>query len=482
MGPVEREVRVTVRGGSSNERPYIFLSYAHAHDPLPVPMGGDGSRPRPHPDHLVHKFFADLCALITELNDIAVAVPSGVGFMDRHLRPGVQWTAELSQALAYCRVFVPLYSPRYFRSVNCGQEWQAFSRRQVFSSRPDGRRTSAVVPVLWVPQDSGSLPKCATGLQYKHVEFGPAYAQEGMYSLARFGYLQDAYDYALNRIAREIVAVAAETKVVVDHHHGAYSALPSAFETTDASPRLRISVLAGDRRSAPPERSSSCYGETPSEWQPYDPGPDDGLSLAEHAARIAGELDFQASIHVFDDEADTVLSGSGPVAPELMLFDRWSLLNPIKRDLARKFDRVNPGWVSMLRPWCRNDPQREQGEQLLRDLEAETFASRRRGASKPSFDDVQLQLPTIETFSEMVPRAAIRAWHAYQSQRRPTSPTVPLGVLAQDRAASSKPNLSAVRSKQWAAPAPSVAVPVPPIPDPSHAGSPPADSRVEGTT
>ena len=480
---------MTDHGGSARERPYIFLSYAHAHDPLPEPMGGDDSRPKLHPDHLVHRFFSDLCSLITELNDTSVNVPPGVGFMDRHLRPGVRWTDELSEALAYCRVFVPLYSPRYFRSVNCGQEWQAFSRRQVFSSRPDGKRTSAVVPVLWVPQDAGSLPKCATRLQYKHVEFGPAYAQEGMFSLARFGYLRDAYDYALNRIAREIVAAAAETRVAVDRHHAVYSSLPSAFETADTGPRLRISVLAGDRRSAPPGRSDTCYGETPPEWQPYDPGPEDGLSLAEHAARIAADLDFQPSIHVFDEEADTVLNGSVPEAPELLLFDRWSLLNPVKRDLARKFDRVNPGWVSMLRPWCRNDPQRDQGEQLLRELEAETFASRRRGVSKPSFDDIHLHLPTIDTFSEVVPRAAIRAWYAYQSHGRTAVPEVSSGATAvdpsaaatRDRSVSSKPNLSAARSRPRTGSPGLPPMPVPPAPGAPASEIPTSGPLMEGT-
>jgi FxsC-like protein len=465
---------VADHGGIASERPYIFLSYAHAHAPLPRPLGGDGGMPKPHPDHLVHRFFDDLCTLIAELNHVKVNIPPSVGFMDKDLRPGAHWSDELSEALAYCRVFVPLYAPRYFRSVNCGQEWQAFSRRTVFPTRPEGKRTSAVVPVLWVPQDAGTLPKCATRLQYKHVEFGPAYEQEGMYSLARFGYLHDAYDYALRTLAKEIIAVAAETRVAIDHSHGAYSSLASAFETADTGPRLRISVLTGDRRNVLPGRSgSSCYGETPHEWQPYDPGPAGGLTLAEHAARMAAELDFEPSIHVFDEEADTVLNGSAPIAPELLLFDRWTLLDPEKRDLARKFDRANPGWVSMLRPWCRNDPQRDEGEALLRDLETQTFASLRRGASKPSFDDIHVYLPTVAEFSEVLPKAAMRAWYGYQTRGRAVpvglpgpGPGDPHAVPASNRSSSAKPDLSAARS-------PTTTAGPPPLPSPPGAPGPP---------
>jgi FxsC-like protein len=194
-------------------------------------------------------------------------------------------------------------------------------------------------------------------------------------------------------------------------------------------------------------------------------------------------MDFQPSIHVFDEEVDTALNASSPAAPELLLFDRWSLLNPHKRDLARKFDQVNPGWVTMLRPWCRNDPQQEQGERLLRDLEAETFVSRRRGVSKPSFDDIHLHLPTIDTFSEVVPKAAVRAWHAYQSHGRTVVPVVPAGAGAagptvtagRDRSAPAKPDLSAARSRSWTGSAGHPPVPTPPTPAIPTSG-PPAEA------
>src|SRR5215831_11319808 len=83
--------------------PYFFLSYART-------PRQDPSDPS-DPDRWVHKLYRDLCEHILNLTN---AQPGSAGFMDRETRPGDEWPRELAQALATCRVFVPLYSPRYF--------------------------------------------------------------------------------------------------------------------------------------------------------------------------------------------------------------------------------------------------------------------------------------------------------------------------------------------------------------------------------
>ncbi|MBC3842855.1 hypothetical protein GXW82_29795 [Streptacidiphilus sp. 4-A2] len=69
--------------------------------------------------------------------------------MDRGMHLGEGWVGRLSDALASCRVFVPLYSPRYFRSEPCGQEWRGFASRQgaLLAARrgPPDRHRSGVV-------------------------------------------------------------------------------------------------------------------------------------------------------------------------------------------------------------------------------------------------------------------------------------------------------------------------------------------------
>ena len=111
-----------------DDRPYFFLSYART--PKRDPSDRDD------PDRWVYKLYKDLCAEILQMTD---ARPEEAGFMDRENRIGAQWSPELTSALARCRVFVPLYSRRYFESDNCGREWFAFARREI-THRARGRQ------------------------------------------------------------------------------------------------------------------------------------------------------------------------------------------------------------------------------------------------------------------------------------------------------------------------------------------------------
>ena len=97
--------------GKDAARPYFFLSYAHT--PRATGKAGD-------PNHWVARLYDDLCEAITELTDVPEGVP--VGFMDQSMHQGQFWAERLARELASCRVFVPLYSPRYFKSHACGQQ------------------------------------------------------------------------------------------------------------------------------------------------------------------------------------------------------------------------------------------------------------------------------------------------------------------------------------------------------------------------
>jgi FxsC-like protein len=399
---------VTEQGGWGEDipRPYFFLSYAHT--PVSNALGGGD------PNLWVDRLFKDLCRIILEITDLPSGVPPG--FMDRGMHLGEGWPDRLSEALAHCRVFVPLYSPRYFRSLNCGQEWQAFTSRPVYQRQSNGGHASGVVPVLWVTMLEESLPQTVRRLQFNHSDFGHHYVTEGLFALMKLGYFRDEYELAVYRLAQRIVQVAAQTMIPVDEVRRDYQGLASAFEDTVPSRPLRISVLAADLATRPPGRSEECYGEDPLDWQPYRPGP--GRSLAEHAARVARQLDFHPSIHRFEDEAKDLLRGVEPTAPGLLLLDRWALHDAERRRLAHEFDQLNPAWVSLIEPWCQNDPERERGEGEFGPVVAEIFRSKRREA-KPSLRAGLEGLPTIESFSAELPKAAQRAMHGFEDRRKP---------------------------------------------------------------
>jgi len=123
----------------ADDGPLFFLSYAHS--------------PRddrtPDPDLWIGKLYDDLCDHIKQLADL----PPGkkAGFMDRELRQGQEWPERLSEALASCSVFVPLYSRRYFKSEHCGKEWFAFNRRRLNHRAKNTHPVETIVPALWIP-------------------------------------------------------------------------------------------------------------------------------------------------------------------------------------------------------------------------------------------------------------------------------------------------------------------------------------------
>ncbi|MFJ9692770.1 TIR-like protein FxsC [Kitasatospora sp. NPDC101183] len=392
-------------------RPYFFLSYAH------TPKAG--ARGAGDPNHWVRQLYRDLCEAVLQLTTVPSGAP--VGFMDESMHQGELWAERLSAELATCRVFVPLYSPRYFNSVPCGQEWHAFTRRPVYPATMDVERTSGIVPVLWAPMSRYKLPKVASELQFNHAGFGPDYATEGLYALMKLTYFRSAYELAVHRLARRIVQVAEETVIPVGRQLD-FNALPSAFNVTAPTKQLRISVLSYHQGELPADRNPDFYGARRTDWHPYRPA---GSPIAQHAVRLARQLGFQPTVHEFDDEVESIIEGTAE-APGLLLLDRWALRDPGRRDLVRRFDRSDATWVGVLEPWNADDPECAQNHRELGELSDQTLRITRR-AGRPSFLGVtgpangpaaSNGLDTLDDFDEALPRAAMKAKYAFEVRAR----------------------------------------------------------------
>ena len=145
--------------GTAGKMPYFFLSYARTPKRDPTD--------KEDPDRWVYKLYQDLRAAILQMTS---ALPEEAGFMDRENRLGVEWPPELTKALATCRVFVPLYSRRYFESDNCGKEWSAFARREVNHNARGRPAVNAIVPALWTNLGQAALPDVAQSIQYNHAD------------------------------------------------------------------------------------------------------------------------------------------------------------------------------------------------------------------------------------------------------------------------------------------------------------------------
>jgi TIR domain len=177
--------------------PLFFLSHA------------SGKKAR-NPQNVM-RLFDDLSAHVSEL----VGLPAGSdpGFMDRTLNGGERWTSELLEAAGTCQVLVSLISPAYVRSKWCGMEWDAFSRRKIVR-RADGEPDfeTGIVPVIWLPMESSTLPPAVRGVQWFSPQRLPdpavsaQYHQEGMYGLLSMN-LDQAYRAVVWRLAQRVVAI-----------------------------------------------------------------------------------------------------------------------------------------------------------------------------------------------------------------------------------------------------------------------------------
>ncbi|GAA1220329.1 hypothetical protein GCM10009665_07940 [Kitasatospora nipponensis] len=398
-------------GRKAPAKPHFFLSYAH--------MPTVGTR---NPNLRVARFYQDLCEAVLQLTPLPTADP--VGFMDETMHQGDNWAAKISDALATCRVFVPLYHPRYFRSTPCGQEWYTFAQRS--AGAPGGpARNTAIVPVLWVGMREEALPPVASAVQFNHSTFPEEYAADGLYALMAQRHHRDRYEQVVFKLARRIVEVALETVVPVVEPVD-FTTHPSAFPKSSPADQLTIAVLSFRDTEVPPHRDPGYYGAGRTDWQPYVRG--SASALAEQPAQLARQCDLNPTIHEFDAAAARLMELEQPGGPGVVLVDRWVLENPERRELVREFARRNPAWVTVVEPWNRDDPQCVAYNSMLGALSDEVLRQRGRMA-RPSFRAPAADLgdsegiPTARDFGVAFQHAAVRAQRAFKERglRRPAA-------------------------------------------------------------
>lgn len=391
----------------SDNRPYFFLSYAHT--PPWGPGGGD-------PDHWVQVLFTDLCDHIMALTDLPAGAPAG--FMDREMRSGDGWPEKLSENLANCRVFVPLFSPRYFTSESCGREWFAFNERILRARATGSGAVPTIVPALWTYIDYGQLPDSVRHIHVDHAQFGDRYAANGIYGLIKLNRLRDEYEETVLGLAQRIVRVAHESPLPSSRPRP-YERTPSAFKPRGEGPRhIHLTVAAPTRHSIPEHRDTRPYGEDAQDWNPYHSESTRPLpALAEELIR---SLDYRITVSSFDDEdpgEDLVADDSekaSPSHPGILLIDRWALSDEERRRRLKAFDANARPWVSAIVPWNRSDIQchGEEGRQLAEDLERTLPVILDRGRRTDSRIAVN-GVPTLKSFTDVLPAVVAHATRQY---------------------------------------------------------------------
>jgi FxsC-like protein len=335
--------------------PYFFLSYAHKTRDV---AGDDGEA-----DYWVGEFFRDLCRSVEQ--QAGLLKGANAGFMDRERRSGNDWPIGVIRALATCRVFVPLYSSRYFADDYCGKEWDYFVRR---ASDPTAQE-APIIPGIWDPVEPEKLPQAARVPQFTY-RGGDVYESLGLYGIMKVSRYRTEYVRTVSDLAGRIVTAAARYPVrggpTVDH-----STLESAFghvRSAQGRPpgkQLRITVVAPRRDELPAERlNSSHYGLSALDWCPY--APDSTRPIADAAAELARSLGFLAEVGDLHQHERGLLSGDLRFGPQILIIDPWALLVPYTHQLLRRIDDRHLPWVQVMIPWNAADEESQQAEGKLR--------------------------------------------------------------------------------------------------------------------
>ncbi|WP_259405605.1 TIR-like protein FxsC [Microbispora sp. H10830] len=345
--------------GAHGQVPYFFLSYAH------IPMHDPNSRK--DPNKWVAKLFADLCDHIINMTNLS---QGQAGFMDVELRSGHHWPDRLSDALSTCRVFVPLYSARYFESEQCGKEWAAFLQRVRNHEGPDGQMPEAIVPALWTPLPPDHLPQVARSIQFTHHDLGERYGEEGFYGLAKLAGMRGHYQKATLELAKRIVHVAQRTRVGALDPPPRYDELRSVFHDYSPQRPLRVTVVAPDLDHLPSERSPYFYGQTPQEWNPFRRG-GNTRTLVSHAEEIATAHGFLPEVGSLEEHTEILASDAPEEQPSVMLVDPWATTTADCRRRLRGFDRRERSRTSVMVPWNLDDRETVAARaRLQRSLES----------------------------------------------------------------------------------------------------------------
>jgi FxsC-like protein len=397
-------------------RPYFFLSYARTPKRDPAD--------REDPDRWVYKLYRDLCDVILQLTE---AQPEEAGFMDRENKLGTEWSPELVNALQRCRVFVPLYSRRYFESSYCGREWYAFARREVASRARSGDAVSTIVPALWTRMDASRLPDVARAVQFDHATFGERYSAEGFYGIMKLQNYRADYQRAVHRLAErivEIVDASTDADVPVPWPRlPDFESLPSAFGPESAKRmtdgQLHISVLAHDVSTLPAGRVGDYYGDTPRTWSPYLP--DCPQPVADYAVDLVTKcLGCKPLAGSFGNDGWGDGGNGEELLPGLCLVDAWVSASEAHRDQLKRLNDIEEPWVSVLIPWNSKDRELSVAKRDLRQKLQEHLGRKLAGVPRRC-EMAASGIPTLQDFSHVLPEMAMTMLKRF----RKTAPAYP---------------------------------------------------------
>ncbi len=336
---------------------YFFLSYAREDDPA-----------------FIRRFFEDLSSQVRNL--AGADRDDAVGFLDEYsIHLGQRWEMELADALATCRCFVALTSPRYFRRDHCGREWRAFHNRLLAYEKRWNRSAPALLPIQWIP--ANPLHPIALEIQKSSPELGgDAYEEYGLRQLLDLKRFRDDYRAFVFVLARQIVATAHTHDVPRPRPRPALAELTSMFapppapqpgtlipaarrptltaRRSSARRHVHFVIVAGSRQEmSTSRRMLHYYGSDRLDWAPYRPAVDDALGA--YASRIADERSFDCEVVGIDNLRRRMAEARERNEVVILLVDTWSLALTEHREAVCAYDAQDAPTAALMIPFNRRD-------------------------------------------------------------------------------------------------------------------------------
>ena len=280
--------------------------------PTPAPSTSAGpsgswifyfSYDRSNQDQYLRRFFADL----SEEVRIRLGQPSGdaVGFFDQQeLNLGDDWPEATARALRTCRVLVSMVSPAYVGNAYNGREVAVFRDRSRLArgTLPEPRM---IMPIVWVPLRSKTLPPALERLQLDDARFPSAYREHGLRYLMRLRRFEEDYRELTARLAEELIQTHQSTALPFLDTLPRLQDVANLFEeeTTGApaaprgGPRHVECVLvvaprdgSGNLRS----EGGSTDSENGSNWYPFAPSVRYEVGILARQTAVEAQLTYSA--------------------------------------------------------------------------------------------------------------------------------------------------------------------------------------------
>jgi FxsC-like protein len=327
--------------------PQFFLSYARADVYI-----------RGSQDPLLDAFFDQLSNEASFRGGRAIGL---TGFLDREQRTGASWPHTTGKALSTCSVLVPVYSPNYFSSHACGQEWHAFSERLSAHQQATGEWPEAILPVWWIPP-AQELPEAARYLQHTRDQFGPEYREHGLRTLMMNSRYESQYQDFLEGFAQQVVAAA--RRPAPPARLPDLMTEPSAF--TAAAGRTRPRTLEGTRARGPKtvrfvvaaagraemeaiRTVLDGYGDDYTDWSPFHPACTDPIAM--RAQGVANDQKMLSGLLPADESLFTLLEEARrQMELVVVIVDPWSVELPAYAGLFTRLDMIRSGNSAILVP------------------------------------------------------------------------------------------------------------------------------------